>query len=361
MGRRQARHELLPKLHRRHRPHERHRPQRLAPLRHGRPQHRGRHAPTSSPSSTNTPQKANAILHHTLTLASTLATALNDTALATTYLTTATTLKTAANAILWSAPYGLYLDNETTTLTPQDGNAWAILANLTANATQAAQISAALASRWTAFGAPAPEAADAISPFISGFELQAHILAGNASAALALARLQWGFMLDDPRMTNSTFIEGYSTSGALHYAPYTNDARISHAHGWATGPTSTLSFLVAGIRLGSAGGETWVIAPSLGDLTRVEAGFVTSLGRWAVSSTKDGGTGALHVEFETPEGTSGVVRVEYPECDGQLVVEGEETVTVDVRKDEAKGPADRVEVEGLKGGKWSVDFKCSSS
>ena len=47
-------------------------------------------------------------------------------------------------------------------------------------------------------------------------------------------------MLDDPRMTNSTFVEGYSATGELHYA-YTNDPRISHAHGWATGPTSSLT------------------------------------------------------------------------------------------------------------------------
>lgn len=35
---------------------------------------------------------------------------------------------------------------------------------------------------------------------------------------------------DDPRMTNSSFIEGYSTNGSLSYAPYSNDARISYAH-----------------------------------------------------------------------------------------------------------------------------------
>jgi hypothetical protein len=30
-------------------------------------------------------------------------------------------------------------------------------------------------------------------------------------------------MLDDLRMTNSTFIEGYTTNGSLHYAPYINE------------------------------------------------------------------------------------------------------------------------------------------
>lgn len=71
-----------------------------------------------------------------------------------------------------------------------------------------------------------------ISPFISSFELEAHFLASAPQTALDLIRLQWGFMLNDPRMTNSTFIEGYSADGSLHYAPYTNDPRVSHAHGF---------------------------------------------------------------------------------------------------------------------------------
>ena len=82
-----------------------------------------------------------------------------------------------------------------------------------------------------------------MSPFISGFELEAHFTANRTTAALTLIRNMWAdFVLDDPRMTNSTFIEGYSTSGELHYAPYGDeDARISLAHGWGTGPTSSLT------------------------------------------------------------------------------------------------------------------------
>ncbi|GME47657.1 Alpha-L-rhamnosidase [Neofusicoccum parvum] len=308
--------------------------------------------------------EANAILYYTINQVSILASALNETDLLTSWSDTAATIKSSANDLLWDASSGLYRDNETTTLHPQDGNAWAVVANLTLNSTQSAQISSNLAGRWTAYGAPAPEAADAISPFISGFELQAHLLAGNASAALELVRLQWGFMLDDPRMTNSTFIEGYSTTGELHYAPYTNDPRISHAHGWATGPTSTLSFLVAGIQLESAGGETWAIKPSLGDLTTAEAGFVTSLGSFSVNNTKDASTGAFTIAFETPEGTSGAVSVEYPACDGTLTLQsaGNATAptTVDVKAEEKKQLTDRVEVDGLSGGKWTVDFQCSA-
>jgi hypothetical protein len=64
----------------------------------------------------------------------------------------------------------------------------------------------------------------------------------DTQSALDLMRFMWGdFMLDDPRMTNSTFIEGYSTNGSLIYAPYPMSNRISYTHGWATGPTNVLT------------------------------------------------------------------------------------------------------------------------
>lgn len=249
--------------------------------------------------------QANSILYYTINQAITLAEALQDNEVVSSWQSTAETIKSAANARLWNETAGMYIDNETTTLMPQDGNSWAVVSNLTLNSSQAESISSNLAQRWTPYGAPAPEAADAISPFISGFELQTHFLAGNVSAALGLMRLQWGFMLDDPRMTNSTFIEGYSTTGELHYAPYLNDARISHAHGWATGPTSSLTMYVAGIQILSAGGKTWRIAPVLGDLKIADAGFSTTVGFFS-AKTQITDTG-FEIDFQAPEGTSGEV------------------------------------------------------
>ncbi|KAJ0348071.1 hypothetical protein COL922a_014845, partial [Colletotrichum nupharicola] len=118
-------------------------------------------------------------------------------------------LKAAANTLLWDEQAGLFRDNETSTLYPQDGNSWAIRANLSQSSAQTRAVSSNLRARWGPYGAPAPEAGPStISPFIGGFELQAHYLAGQAETALDLIRLQWGFMLDDPRMTGSSFIEG---------------------------------------------------------------------------------------------------------------------------------------------------------
>lgn len=299
--------------------------------------------------------EANSILYYTLNQAISLAGVLNDTANVSAWQDTAERIKIAANDLLWDAQEGMYKDNETTTLMPQDGNAWAVVANITLNATQSALVSSSLASRWTPYGAPAPEAADAISPFISGFELQTHFLAQNTSAALALMRLQWGFMLDDPRMTNSTFIEGYSTTGKLHYAPYKNDARISHAHGWATGPTSTLTQYVAGVQLLSAGGATWRIAPSLGDLKFADAGFTTKLGFFGARTQVLNDSVVL--EFEAPEGTTGEVKVPVLDCAGRLVIRGQGQLSDDHVVEVSKG-GEAASVSDVAGGKWTATFQC---
>ncbi|KAF1847103.1 glycoside hydrolase family 78 protein [Cucurbitaria berberidis CBS 394.84] len=300
--------------------------------------------------------EANSILYYTINQGIALAEALNDTAPISEWKETAQRIKTAANALLWNNELGMYTDNETTTLMPQDGNSWAAVANLTLNSSQISSISEKLQGRWTPYGAPALEAADAISPFISGFELQTHFLAANASAALDLMRLQWGFMLDDPRMTNSTFIEGYSSTGELHYAPYLNDARISHAHGWATGPTSSLTFYVAGIQLLSAGGKTWRVAPALGDLTNVDAGFSTSLGFFSATTTIT--KGVVEVEFEAPSGTSGEVRVPILNCVGRVVLQEVDGKCEDVTVEVVQADSAHVVVAGLAGGRWKATFTC---
>ncbi|OBT42465.1 hypothetical protein VE00_07936 [Pseudogymnoascus sp. WSF 3629] len=264
--------------------------------------------------------EANSIFYHTLEKSITLASVLNDTALIPTWTAAMSSIRAALNANLWDPSKNLFFDNaedkSATAVHPQDGNSWAIIAGLV-TPDRASAISKALADRWVRpFGAPAPEAGKAISPFASGFEVQAHYLAGAAHRAIDLMEFMWAdFMLDDPRMTNSSLIEGYSADGSLHYPPYDNDARVSHAHGWATGPTSALSFFGAGIQLSSAMGRTWEIHPRLGGLKRISAGYETGLGKfeaeWAASGKVVVGS------FTTPQGTS-----------GKLVLPGGEGLTV---------------------------------
>jgi hypothetical protein len=140
--------------------------------------------------------EANAILYYTINLGLKLANLLGDTSAVAPWQQYASEIKFAANTLLWDSTAGLYRDNETTALHPQDGNVWAVVSNLTANYSQIASISTKLAARWTPYGAPALEAHDAISPFVSSLELQVHYIAGQPCRALDLIRLMWGFMLD---------------------------------------------------------------------------------------------------------------------------------------------------------------------
>ncbi|KAH9205284.1 Six-hairpin glycosidase-like protein, partial [Leptodontidium sp. 2 PMI_412] len=255
---------------------------------------------------------ANSILYHTLDMSLRLAEAVGDSSGIESWRAAMEGIKTAINERLWDPAQNLFFDNDVnkteTSLHPQDGNSWAVIAGVV-DTERAESISAALAARWVRpYGAPAPEAGATISPFASGFEVQAHYLSGSPERAVELIEFMWAdFMLDDPRMTNSSFIEGYSTSGDLRYAPYDDyDTRVSHAHGWATGPTSALTFFAAGLQLTSAVGKTWLVQPRLGGLGRVTAGFETSLGEFSASWNSDQ-TNSVVGEFKTPAGTSGIL------------------------------------------------------
>lgn len=69
--------------------------------------------------------EANAILYYVLNLGIELAGVLQDSATKELYTTAAATLKEAANELLWREDMGFYVDNETTTMAPQDGNSFA--------------------------------------------------------------------------------------------------------------------------------------------------------------------------------------------------------------------------------------------
>lgn len=303
------------------------------------------------------------MLYYTINLVISLAQTLNDTSSVPTWTSYAAGIKSATNNLLYDASASLYRDNETTTLHPQDGNVWAIFANLTDSPAKNTAISDALRARWGPYGAPAPEAGPTVSPFISSIELRAHLIAGQAQAAIDLIRLMWAdFMLDDPRMTNSTFIEGYSTDGSLAYAPYKNNPRVSHAHGWSTGPTSALTFYVAGLQITSAGGATWSFAPQLGDLTAVQAGYETPAGALSVDlsvGTKNGGK-TYSFELVTPAGTSGQVVLEYPGCAGTVVAKDKDGKMADVSVNvgAAEQETGKVDMGTLQGGSWTMTFEC---
>ncbi|KAF5329398.1 hypothetical protein D9619_009233 [Psilocybe cf. subviscida] len=259
--------------------------------------------------------EGNAILYRVLTTASQLSAYLNNTSTSVAWANNATALKQTFNNAFWVPSLGMYRDNQTTTLCPQDANAFAVLFNLTTSQEQKQLVSDGLTKNWNSLGPVAPELPDTISPFISGFEIQAHFEAGEDTRALDLIRRTWGYMLHTNISVQSTLLEGFTANGSLAYRwyrGYNNDpSYTSHSHGWSAGPTSALTFYLLGMTLQAPQGKEWALQPHIGGgIPTAQGGFQTSLGWFGVSWTMESSSGnamKLSMDVDTPVGTSGVV------------------------------------------------------
>ncbi|MCS7476352.1 alpha-L-rhamnosidase C-terminal domain-containing protein [Umezawaea endophytica] len=247
---------------------------------------------------------ANALMHQALLTGAELAEELDDPSSATAWRAKAATLKAAVNATLWDERAGLFRDNPTSALHPQDGNSLAVSFGLTDPA-RARRISASLTLNWNAYGATTPEKNSEIGTFPGSLEVQAHLNAGNATRALELIRREWGYMLNSPLGTGSTFWEGYLANGQFGYG----GAYMSAAHGWATGPTSALTFSVLGIQPRTVGGG-YLVKPQPGDLTSAEGNLKTPLGNIELAWSHDPRRGTFTGDLTAPAGA--VDRVEVP-------------------------------------------------
>lgn len=172
-------------------------------------------------------------------------------------------------------------------------------------------VSSALTKNWISIGSVAPELPNNLVGFGQSFEVKGHLAAHQATLALDLVRRAWGWNLNNPNGTASTFLEGYLTDGSFGYRATTgyggDYSYTSHAHGWSTGPTDALTSYIVGLRLTSPGGSTWLLAPQFGDLTHAEAGFTTLMGRFRASWSLTESGYALTWGF--PGGTVGTLEL----------------------------------------------------
>ncbi|MGW6933554.1 alpha-L-rhamnosidase-related protein [Lentzea sp. NPDC054927] len=244
---------------------------------------------------------ANALLYGALTTGAKLADAQGDTVQANTWRQRAASVKTAANAKLWNPATNLYRDTPETDLYPQDGNSMAVWFGLTDTTAKNASVARTLSANWTDIGAVTPELPGLVGTFTGSMELTAHLVANNDTDALALMRREWGFMLNSPNGTNSTFWESFNHDGT----PYYNNSFVSAAHGWSAGPTNALTFYVLGLNPGDATHYDFV--PHLGDLTHVEGNITTPKG--AVKGTWDYTPGTFTSKLTAPTGTTGRIGV----------------------------------------------------
>ncbi len=248
--------------------------------------------------------EANALMYGALTGAADLADLKGDATLSSDYTAKAVALKSAANRLLWDAKVGMYQDNPTSTLKPQDGNALAVLYGLTDSPQKATAIGGNLGDRWNSFGAVTPEKGGNIATFPGSMEVLAHFAAGDDQRGLDLIRREWGYMLNSPLGTKSTFWEGYKADGTFDYG----GAYMSLSHGWATGPTSALTFDVLGLRPQTKSG-TYRFVPHPGDLKNVQGRITLPAGALDASWTRDVATGTFTEELTSPGQTTGVIGV----------------------------------------------------
>ena len=199
------------------------------------------------------------------------------------------------------------------------------------NLTEAARVSSYLESNWTPIGPEVPELPNNISPFISSIELEGHFASGHADRAVELIRTLWGWYLAHPNGTQSTVPEGYLVDGSWGYRGdrgYRNDPRyVSHAHGWSSGPTSTLTEYAVGLKITKPKGSEWSLRPasfSIQGLEEAQAGFTTALGKFKAAFRVQGKSAI--VTWDTPAGTKGWVQL--PGEEGSWVEGGRGSLTV---------------------------------
>jgi hypothetical protein len=86
------------------------------------------------------------------------------------------------------------------------------------------------------------------------------------------------------------------------------DANASLAHGWGSGPVSSLSHYVAGARPQTAGYKTWIVDPQPGGLEWAQATLPTPYGGLASRWVRGEGNRSFKLTVAAPAGTSGTVR-----------------------------------------------------
>ena len=233
---------------------------------------------------------------------------------AATWSSQATELEQRINAVLFDTGRGVYKladrDNGTHagTSVPQDANSEAIVFGVAPAGTHAGILRYLRNNLWGRFG-PQPYSPDAnystvISPFVTGMEVDARFAAGDTDGALALIHNMWDQM---------TLQRGPYYTGALWEKLNQDgtdvDANASLAHGWASGPVSSLSGYLVGARPVTAGYKTWIIAPQPGEVEWAQGRIPTPAGALVSRWRRGHGSSTFTLTMAAPAGTSGTVAV----------------------------------------------------
>jgi alpha-L-rhamnosidase len=250
----------------------------------------------------------NLLYYKALTDGATLATAAGDSADATAWTNAAAALKTAINAHLRNTGTGLYLlSNADTSTVAQDANALAVLYGVAPAADDAKILAGMKTDLWTTPYGPKPFSgssyADVVSPFVSGYELDARLATGDTADAETLLNTEWGHMIAASPDQTGTMWE--NVAGDTGQPGLGNTTSLSH--GWSTAPVGALSGYVLGAQPVTAGYATWTVQPHPGDLSWAEGRVPTPHGALSVAWSSEPGVGQFSTQVTSPGGTTGTI------------------------------------------------------
>ncbi|KAJ6031876.1 Six-hairpin glycosidase [Penicillium herquei] len=261
-----------------------------------------------------------AALVYTLKKMAKVAEAMKDTAAASTWNSTASSLSNAINLHLWNENLGTYVSALTT---PNDtsiaGTAWAILAGV-ASETRAKSAIEALSSLRSGVGykdstSVASSSSTQISTFLSGFLLEGILSTSRSSSSSSniirdaihvLLDQTWGSMVTD---------DDYYTGGSWEYVDAVGRPGLglfsSLAHPWASSPTYILSDYVLGVEPSSVGYKQWIFRPAVLDIDVTWARGRVSTPQGTITASWNLAQKDIVLRVCAPHGTSGLVSLPF--------------------------------------------------
>ena len=267
----------------------------------------------------------NAIYYKALLDGADLATAAGQSAQAAAYTQQAAALKAAINSHLFNSSTGLYYTSDTqTTGVAQDANATAALFGVAPQAAVSPILASLKTQLWTSSFGPRPFTSGTgekswISPFVSGFELDARLANNDTVNAEQLLDTEWGHMIAPGPDDTGTMWENISDVDGTPG----NGNGTSLSHGWSTAPTGALSGYVLGIQPVTAGYASWLVQPHPGDLAWAEGQAPTPHGAVRVSWAGQSGVHNFSMSVTAPSGTSGTIAVPtYGDSNPTVAVDG---------------------------------------
>ena len=252
----------------------------------------------------------NLLYYKALLDGATLANAAGDATDAAAYTNAAATLKSAINAHLYNGGNGLYyLSNADTGTVAQDANSLAVLYGVAPASDDATILAALKTDLWTTPYGPEPFSGSGysatVSPYVSGYELDARLADDDTADAEALLTTVWGHMISAGTAETGTMWENVSGSNGQPGL----GSSTSLAHGWSTTPVSALSGGVLGVQPATAGYATWTVQPQPGDLSWAEGSVPTPHGAIGVDWSGENGAYQFSMQVTAPSGPSGTIAV----------------------------------------------------